>query len=404
MDFTVKRAIALLILRESCVRIESMMIKRYLNLRQLLRKKSFLLFGPRAVGKSTLITQQLRDRVVLIDLLDERVLLEFTAEPERLEAMAMRAKPKIVAIDEVQRLPQLLNDVHRLIEREGVRFLLTGSSMRKLRRGGTNLLAGRAWLAHLFPLTFGEIDGFDLERYLHYGGLPAVYTSKHPDEELNAYISVYLKEEIREEGIVRQLPPFTRFLRTMALANCELINFNNISSDCQVAASTVREYVQILEDTLLGLTLQPWRASQRRKATSTAKFYFFDTGVARVLAGIKHTERSSASYGKSFELFILMELRAYLSYTRQHMAELHFWRSRYGHEVDFLVGEELAIEVKASTNTSARDLKGLQALSEENVFKKYYLVSQDRMNRKQDIFHLVHWQTFLQELWDGQLL
>ena len=341
---------------------------------------------------------------MVIDLLYERVLLEFVADPERLEAVASRANQKLVVIDEVQRLPQLLNSVHRLIERDGLRFLLSGSSMRKLRRDGTNLLAGRAWLAHLFPLTFSEIAAFDLDRYLHYGGLPAVYTGKEPDEELNAYISVYLKEEIREEGIIRQLPPFTRFLRTMALANCELINFNNIGNDCQVAASTVRDYLQVLVDTLLGLTLSPWQASRRRKATATAKFYFFDPGVARVLAGIEHTERTSTFYGKSFELFILMELRAYLSYKRKLMPELHFWRSRYGHEVDFLVGKELAIEVKASTNTSARDLKGLKALSEEGVFKKFYLVSQDRMNRKHDIFHLVHWRTFLRELWSGQLL
>ncbi len=380
-----------------------MMIARYLSLPRLLAKKSFFLFGPRAVGKSTLIAQQLRDQAILIDLLDERVLLEFAAEPERLEATVVRAKQGIVAIDEIQRLPQLLNSVHRLIERGGVRFLLTGSSMRKLRRGGTNLLAGRAWLAQLLPLTSAEIDVFDLDRYLHYGGLPAVYAGKDPDEELNAYISVYLKEEIREEGIVRQLPPFTRFLRTMALANCELINYNGLSRDCQVAASTVREYVQVLEDTLLGITLPPWRASRSRKATATAKFYLFDPGVARVLAGIEHTERMTTLYGKSFELFILMELRAYLSYTRKHMTELHFWRSRYGHEVDFLVGKELAIEVKAATNTSTRDLKGLRALSEEGVFQKFYLVSQDRMNRKHGVFHLVHWQTFLLELWRGRL-
>ena len=145
------------------------------------------------MGKSTLVAQQLRDQALVVDLLDERVLLEFAADPARLEAIVVRAEHKIVAIDEIQRLPPLLNSVHRLIEREGARFLLTGSSTRKLRRGGTNLLAGRAWLAHLFPLTFGEIDDFDLERYLHYGGLPAVYTSKDPDEELNAYISVYLK-------------------------------------------------------------------------------------------------------------------------------------------------------------------------------------------------------------------
>lgn len=382
----------------------TMIIPRHLDLPVLLAKRSLFLFGPRAVGKSTLINNQLLQQAVIIDLLDEKVLLEFASDPARLEEVAVLAKQKTVVIDEIQRLPELLNTVHRLIERDDIRFLLTGSSMRKLRRKGVNLLAGRAWLAHLFPLTFGEISDFDLERYLHYGGLPAVYTSDYPDEELNAYISVYLKEEIREEGIVRKLPSFTRFLRTMALANCELINFNSIGSDCQVAATTVREYTQILEDTLLGMTLSPWRASKVRKATSTAKFYFFDPGVARVLAGVEHTERTSAIYGKSFELFILMELRAYLSYQRKHMIEICFWRSRYGHEVDFLVGKEVAIEVKASSKTSARDLKGLQALSEEKIFKNFYLVSQDRTNRKHGVFNFVYWQEFLQRLWSGRLI
>ena len=381
-----------------------MIVQRRLDLPALLAKKSLFLFGPRAVGKSTLLKQQMPKHAVVIDLLDEKVFLEFASDPARLEEIAVLAKRKLVAIDEIQRLPELLNTVHRLIEKDGIRFLLTGSSMRKLRHKGVNLLAGRAWLAHLFPLTFAEINDFDLNRYLHYGGLPAVYTSQYPDEELNAYISVYLKEEIREEGLVRKLPPFTRFLRTMALANCELINFNNISNDCQVAATTVREHVQILEDTLLGFTLLPWRDSQVRKATSTAKFYFFDPGVARVLAGIEHTERSSAIYGKSFELFILMELRAYLSYQRRHMVKINFWRSRYGHEVDFLVGKEIAIEVKAASKTSPRDIKGLQALSEEKVFKNFYLVSQDRTNRKHGIVHFIYWQDFLRKLWTGQII
>ena len=255
----------------------------------------------------------------------------------------------------------------------------------------------------MFPLTWHELSQFDLERYLHFGGLPAVYLSTQPAEELRAYVSTYMRQEIQEEGLVRRLPSFTRFLQAMALSNCEILNYTKIASDCQTAPSTVAAYVQVLEDTLLATLLPPWVVAQKRKSVRTAKLYFFDTGVARALAGITNIERNSNFYGKSFEHFIWMELRAWLSYTRREH-KLTFWRTRHGYEVDFLIGSELAIEVKASANTSVRDLKGLKALSEEGICKKFYLVSQDRMNRKQDIFCFVHWQTFLRELWGGHLL
>ena len=258
-----------------------------------------------------------------------------------------------------KKLPQLLNDVHRLIERQRVHFLLTGSSTRKLLRGGVNLLAGRAWQARLFPLTKDEIPQFNLERYLHYGGLPSVHFSTQPEEELRAYVSTYLQNEIQQEGLVRKLPAFTRFLQVMALSNCEVLNYTKIGNDCQIAPSTITDYVQILEDTLLGSLLPPCTASRQRKATRTAKFYFFDTGVARTLADIERIERNSSLYGKSFEHFICMELQAYLSYTRQRH-QLTFWHTRHGYEVDFVIGSELAVEVKAANKVSRRDLKGLQ--------------------------------------------
>lgn len=381
-----------------------MIVERRLDLRHLLRQKSHFLFGPRAVGKSTLIAQQLAGEAEVIDLLDPRMFLRISNNINGLSGVLAGCKRELVVIDEVQRLPELLNEVHMLIEREGTRFLLTGSSTRRLRRGGANLLAGRAWLAQLCPLVRLEIPDFNLEHYLHYGGLPSVLFSAQPDKELAAYVLNYMREEVRAEGAVRNLAPFSRFLRTMALANGEVINFSKLANDCQCAVRDVRSYVQILEDTLLGTLLQPWARSRKRKAVSTAKFYFFDTGVTRTLATIKTIDRNSNLYGKAFEQFIWMELRAYIAYTERNLTELTYWRSRYGHEVDFLLDEELAVEVKATSTISNRDLKGLRALSEENVFKKLYLVSSDPQQAKVGNIHCVPWQVFLDDLWNNKLL
>ena len=265
------------------------------------------------------------------------------------------------------------------------------------------MLGGRALVAQMFPLVRLELAAFDLSRYLHCGGLPEVYLSDIPDDILDAYVHTYLQEEIRAEGVVRRLPSFSRFLQTMALSNGEILNFTKMASDCQLAVSTVRDYVQVLEDTLLGSLLMPWRASQKRKAVRTAKFYFFDTGVARTLAGIKTIERHSNFYGKAFEQFIWMELCAYLSYQRQKLP-LTFWRTKHGHEVDFLIGEQLAIEVKAKQTVSHRDLKGLQLLAEEGIFKKFYLISHDPLPRQDGCFYSLPWQVFLDQLWQGELL
>ena len=381
-----------------------MIIARHLDLPRLLADKSAFLFGARLTGKSTLVEQQLQGKAEIVDLLDAQTFLQASTDPLWLEGVAARSRHELVVIDEVQRLPALLNTVQRLITRNRMRFLLTGSSVRKLRRGGANFLGGRASLAHLFPLTWKELPIFDLLRYLHYGGLPSVYLSKQPQVELNDYILAYMREEVLAEGFVRDLPPFSRFLHTMAHANSELLNFTKMASDCHVAVRNIRAYVQILEDTLLGTVLQPWRMTHKRKTVATAKFYFFDTGVARVLAGIKNIERHSNLYGKSFEHFIWMELRAYLSYRGRNLTELSFWRTKHGQEVDFLVGEELAIEVKAATRVSSRDLKGLRALAEEGIFKKFYLVSQDRNARHYEFFTLVHWEAFLTALWNDELL
>jgi predicted AAA+ superfamily ATPase len=378
-----------------------MELPRTLDLRGLLPKKSFFLLGPRATGKTYLIRQQLGGDPLTIDLLRSDLLLRLSAKPEDLEGLIDAAPGrKWVVIDEIQRVPALLPEVHRLIETRGRRFLLTGSSARKLRRGSADLLAGRAWVANLFPLTWRELPDFDLARYLRFGGLPPVHLSAHPEEELRAYVSVYLQEEIRAEGLIRRLPPFTRFLRVAALSSGQLLNYAEVASDAEVAASTVREYFTLLEDTLVGWMLEPWTGSRKRKAIQTAKFYFFDTGVAHELAGTTSLDRNSDLYGRSFEHFIGMELRARTSYARTGES-LNFWRSAHGHEVDFLVGGRLAVDVKSARKASLRDARGLLALKEEQRAKRLVLVSEDPVPARREGIEFLPWATFLARLWDG---
>jgi predicted AAA+ superfamily ATPase len=375
-----------------------MEITRYLKLAPLLEMKSFFLFGPRATGKTTLIRQQLAGTATVIDLLESRNFLKLSSAPYELESMIAASPADYIVIDEIQRIPELLNEIHRLIESQSITFLLTASSARKLRRGKANLLAGRVWNARMFPLIYREIPGFDLSRYLRYGGLPAVYFSKYPEEELDAYVNTYLKEEILAEGLIRRLPPFSRFLKTIAMANGEMINFTRLANDCQVPPSTVTEYVGLLEDTLIGFLLPAWTESKKRKAIKTGKFYFFDPGITQILAGTETLDRNSNLYGKSFEQFICMELRAYLSYRRKKLP-LTYWRSKNGHEVDFLLGTKTAIEVKSTRKISTNDFKGLKYLKQEGVFQNLILVSQDPVSTLTDSILTIPWEKFLTDLW-----
>ncbi|MDR0311623.1 MAG: ATP-binding protein [Acidobacteriota bacterium] len=376
---------------------------RILDLDNLLKQKSFFLFGPRSTGKSFLIRKQLADKSVIINLLDGETYLRYSAEPSLIHKTAEMAvkENKIVVIDEIQKIPMLLDQAHLAIEEMRAKFLLTGSSARKLKRGGVNLLAGRAWEARMFPLVWPEIPDFDLERYLRYGGLPQVYSSPAPEEELSAYVNTYLKEEIAEEGVIRKMPQFARFLKVAALCSGEIINYSAISSDCAVAASTVREYFSILEHTLTGFTVEPWTESKKRKAITTAKFYMFDTGVAHILSGTEHLERNSNLFGKSFEQWIAMELRAYLSY-RRAQTPLCYWRSVNGQEVDFVIGNKCAIEVKSAKKIGAKDLRGLNALAEEKSHTSYICISHDPVERREGIVWCMPWQIFMKRLWsDG---
>lgn len=375
---------------------------RLLNLPSLLAQKSFFLLGARSTGKSSLIRKQLGEGCTLIDLLESDLFLRLSQEPSYLEKIIAAGGKKLVVIDEVQKLPLLLDEVHRLIEKRVGTFLLTGSSARRLKREHANMLGGRAWEARLFPLVSHELENLDLDRFLLIGGLPHVQTSANPAEELRAYISLYLREEVMAEGLVRDLTRFSRLLKVAALCNAQQVNFTKLASDLGCAPSTVIEHFRILADTLIAFFIEPWHFSNRRKDVSKAKFYIFDTGVANALAGSRTLERNSDLYGRALEQFIAMELRAYMHYNRLDR-ELYFWATHDGTEVDFVVPEFLAIEVKATNRVNDRDLRGLRLLAKESGIKKLRLVSLDPIAAMHGEILAQPLDHFLRELWSGAL-
>ncbi|MBN1115057.1 MAG: ATP-binding protein [Oligoflexia bacterium] len=383
---------------------------RTLDLRQEVFKKSIFLFGPRQTGKTFLLNELFKNSKKY-NLLEADVFRRLSMNPENLRYELLHLKEQKmlpestpVIIDEIQKIPELLDEVHNLIESEKIKFILTGSSARKLKRSGTNLLAGRAWTRYLFPLTSREITDFNLLRVLNYGSLPAIYQSDNPDEDLNSYIGTYLQEEIKAEGLVRKIDGFSRFVETAALTNAELVNFAGISSDCGVPASTVTEYYKILQDTMIGNLLEPYTKTKKRKAISTAKFYFFDVGVCNKLAGRSNIKFKTELFGKALEHFIFTELRAYMEYSRKILNNnLYYWRSASKMEVDFLINDETAIEVKATDNVTGRHLKGLKALSEDLKLKKKIVVCTETTPKKIGDITVLPVQMFLTRLWGGDI-
>ena len=350
-------------------------IARYLDARELLKQRSCFLFGPRQTGKSTLIRHQLAD-IRTYNLLDQTLFIRLSRNPALIRE-ALTPQTEIIVIDEIQKMPALLNEVQLMIEEHGVRFFLTGSSARTLRRKGVNLLGGRARSRVLHPFVSAELgDHFRLERALEFGLLPSVYFSDAPAEDLAAYSGDYLKEEVAAEALVRNIGAFSRFLEVAALSHGRMINFAQIASDAQVPASTVREYYGILEDTFIAHEVPAYTETRKRKAVSTSKYYLFDVGLARHLQGRRGLPLGTAEYGEAFESFVLQEIKGFCDY---HLLDPpRYWRSKSQFEVDFVVGE-LAVEVKAKKAVSHRDLRGLQALREENRLSHYVLVSLEPM-------------------------
>lgn len=378
------------------------MIKRYFKI-DLSDNNAAFLWGPRKVGKTTLLHQQF-PTAKFYDLLDTDLKTALLITPSRLRQEILASKPPLVIIDEIQKVPALLDEVHWCLENTSTKFILCGSSARKLKHGAANLLGGRAWRFELFPLTTKEILKPDLIKILNNGLIPKHYLADNANRSLRSYVLDYINEEINAEALTRNVPSFAKFLDAVALTHGELINYSNIGRDCGVSPKTVREYYQILEDTLMGHTLNPWRKSKNRRLIETAKFYLFDTGVAKALKGLSTIEPKTEEYGRSFEHFLIEEVRAYLSY-KEKGHPMSFWRTSTGLEVDLIVGNlDLAVEFKAVDNVKSTHLKGLHALNDDQNVKKLFLVCCEARSRKLGNILVLPWKDFCDMLWNGDLI
>lgn len=363
------------------------------------------LWGPRGTGKTTYLKQAF-SQAMYFDLLKSDLLTELSLHPHLLREKVLAEKPSMVIIDETQKVPKLLDEVHWLLENTSTLFILCGSSARKLKREAKNLLGGRAVSYKLFPLVTAEIKNIDLNRALQFGTVPRHYLSAHPEPFLKAYVNNYIKEEIIDEAITRNIPSFAQFLNIVALTHGQLLNYANVAREVGVSPGTVRDYYQILEDTLIGHTLEPWRARKERRLIETAKFYLFDTGIAIWLhPEVTQLAPGTDIYGNAFEHFLIEEIRAYFSY-RNRDDLIRFWRTASGYEVDLIVGPmALALEFKAARKVITDHLKGLRALKEEHAVKRSILVSQEASYRKtQDGIEMLHWKDFCDKLWQDQIV
>jgi predicted AAA+ superfamily ATPase len=366
--------------------------------------ESVFLWGARQTGKSTLL-KQLFPGALWFDMLLTNNYERLVKNPRLIREM-IAANPSIslVVIDEIQRLPGLLNEIHWLIVNKGVRFIMSGSSPRKILHSGVNLLGGRALRFELYPLTSSEIPDFDLLRAINNGLLPKHYDTPNAKKLLSAYIGSYLKDEIAAEAQLRNVAVFSRFLEIAALTNGEMVNYSNIAAETGVSVPTVKAYFQILEDTLLGRYLPSFQKKPKRRVIMAPKFYLFDTGIVNILLNRGKIEAGTELFGKSFEHFIYEEIFAHSRYSGLDYP-LAYWRTVSQLEIDFVLGDhEVALEIKSSGEVQNRHLKGLKAFAEEYPVKKLILVSNDPYPRLIDKVLILPWQIFLQQLWAGEII
>jgi len=369
-----------------------------------LEKESAFLWGARQTGKSTLL-KMLYPKSLYFDLLLSEEYNRFISNQGLLRQIVESSTPSDpVIIDEIQRIPQLLNEVHWLIVNKGVQFILSGSSTRKILKSGGNLLGGRAIRYELYPLSFSEIPDFNLLHALNYGLLPRHYLSKSPQKLISSYIGSFLKDEIANGAKIRNIPSFSRFLEVSAFSNGEIVNYANIASECGVSAPTIKEYFQILEDTLVGRFLPSYQKKPKRRVILSPKFYLFDIGVANALLKRGEIKAGSEMFGHAFEHFIYNEIIAHQHYSGIDY-QLSYWRTTSQFEVDFILGDhEVAIEVKSTELASPRHLKGLKAFAEEYKVKRLILVSNDQYSRKTENITIIPWREFLLQLWSGLII
>lgn len=370
--------------------------------------QSAFLWGPRQTGKSTLLRELFPDSPH-IDLLDSAVYMELLRDPRKLMVFVNHMQPydrtKPVVIDEVQLVPDLMNEVHRLIEVEQLSFVMCGSSARKLMRGRGNMLGGRAWPFNLLPLTYAEIADFNLLTALNRGLLPVHYQNSNVHRALLGYVNDYLKQEVFAEGLTRNIPAFARFFESLAFSHGELVNFTSIGRDLGIHQKTVREYYQILVDTLIGYLIEPFsRRRSRALITKAPKFYLFDVGIAGRVIGRTISTDQGIDFGRAFEHFIFMELNAYCTY-RNFDIPMRFWRTKSGLECDFVMGGEghTVIEVKGSKRLRNTDLRSLKAFIDEYAPRNAILIyNGDLPQHTREGINILPWRLFLDRLWNNE--
>ena len=370
--------------------------------------QSAFLWGARKTGKTTLLREQF-PQSIFIDFLQTDTFIEYVKAPfllrERLLANQKKALEYPVIIDEVQKVPQVLDEVHWLIENHGLQFILCGSSARKLKRGQANLLGGRAWRFELFPLVSAEVKQLSLLRALNHGMIPNHYQVENYRRSLRGYVQDYLKEEVFNEGLTRNIPGFSRFFEAMGYSHGSLVNYTNIARECGVSSKTVKEYYQILVDTLLGTFVLPFKKRQQRQVISKApKFYLFDVGVAGAISKRSIVEEKGELFGNAFEHFIYLEMLAHKSY-HEIDYEINFWRTKSGQEIDFVLGDgEVAVEIKSTSMMDRRALRPMKTFIELYKPKQAIVVCNENEERLHSGISIMPWRIFLKKLWRDEII
>ena len=378
------------------------MYKRVFNIEGKLDEGMFL-FGARQTGKSTLLKERFKGSIYY-DLLDPDVRKAFKRNPNSLkEALGDKPAGTLVIMDEIQKVPELLDVVHSLMVDKGLWFVLSGSSARKLKRSGANTLGGRAIPETLYPLVWPEVSDFQIDRAVQNGMIPRHYMVENATKRLSGYVKVYLDEEIREEGEVRELDAFERFMEVAAFSDGEMLNYTNIASDCGVSAKTVKSYFQILYDTLIGYEIPAFRKEIKRKVVQAPKFYYFDVGLANYLMGRHSLKRGTDDYGHAFEHYVMQEIIAYKGYNDKRDT-ISYWHTYDQKEVDAVIGDaKVAVEIKSVEHVVTKHKKGLNAFGEEHPDCRLILVSLDPITRKSGDTELIYVLDFLKMLWNGEI-
>lgn len=379
------------------------MYRRIFDIENRLDEAMFL-FGGRQTGKSTLLKERF-PKAVYIDLLKSDVRNRFKQHPEEFRESLLRYPPEtLVIVDEIQKVPDLLDEVHWLMVEKGLWFILSGSSARKIKKSGANNLGGRAIPETLFPLVSAEIPDFDLERAVQNGMIPRHYAVANARNRMRAYIDLYLKEEIIEEALVQNADEFVRFMEVAAIMDGEILNYENVASDCEVSANTVKAYYKILVDTLLGFEVPAYKKVIKRKLYKAPRFYYFDVGIANHLTKRYHLAPRTPEYGHAFEHLIMQEIAAYLGYTNSD-EELTYWHTYENLEVDAVIGDaRVAIEIKSKEHIDHDDKKGVTEFAKEHPDTRQIIVSRDRISRRSGDVDLYYVTDFFKALWAGEII